>query len=181
MVFLGEPESSGKLIDPKSWRYCPAYWKSLSFQVPLSLSILELQMIKSTFHTSKTALALWMEHMSMPLSSLEHSHHIEIEKGDLTQNVLGVCTFDLQFSFVYAGWEGSAHDTRVLDDAFVRGEFSVPPGKYYLGDAGYPNKAPFNAIPRGPLSPSRASARFRVNGQAIIKNSSIFATQVFPT
>jgi len=63
-------------------------------------------------------------------------------KGDLTQNVLGVCTFDLQFSFVYAGWEGSAHDTRVLDDAFLRGEFSVPPGKYYLGDAGYPNKAP---------------------------------------
>jgi hypothetical protein len=51
----------------------------------------------------------------------------------------------LQFFFVYAGWEGSAHDTRVLDDAFLRGEFSVPPGKYYLGDAGYPNKAPYGS------------------------------------
>ena len=80
-------------------------------------------------------------------------------KGDLTQNVLGVCTFDLQFSFVYAGWEGSAHDTRVLDDAFLRGEFSVPPGKYYLGDAGYPNKAPC-------LTPYRG-VRYHLREQAL--------------
>ena len=54
--------------------------KSLSFQAPLSLSTLESQMTKSTFRTFKTALALWTEHMSMLLSSLEHSHPIEIEK-----------------------------------------------------------------------------------------------------
>jgi hypothetical protein len=29
-------------------------------------------------------------------------------KGSLTQNVLGVCTFDLQFCRVYAGWESSS-------------------------------------------------------------------------
>ena len=101
-------------------------------------------------------------------------------KGDLTQNVLGVCTFDLQFSFVYAGWEGSAHDTRVLDDAFLRGEFSVSPGKYYLGDAGYPNKAPC-------LTPYRG-VRYHLREQALAsqrpsnsKELFIFVTQVFAT
>lgn len=70
-------------------------------------------------------------------------------KGELTQNVLGVCTFDLQFSFIYAGWEGSAHDTRVVEDAISRGGFSIPSGKYYLADAGYPNKPPFLVPYRG--------------------------------
>lgn len=35
-------------------------------------------------------------------------------KGILSQNVLAACTFDLQFIFVYPGWEGSAPDSRVL-------------------------------------------------------------------
>lgn len=35
-------------------------------------------------------------------------------KGFLSQNVLAACTFDLQFIFVYPGWEGSAADSRVL-------------------------------------------------------------------
>jgi hypothetical protein len=38
-------------------------------------------------------------------------------KGTLTQNVLVVCDFELQFRYVLAGWEGSAHDMRVLRDA----------------------------------------------------------------
>lgn len=62
-------------------------------------------------------------------------------KGTLTQNVLAVCSFDLQFSYILAGWEGSAHDSRVLTDALglEKGRFDIPPGKYYLGDAGYAN------------------------------------------
>lgn len=39
-------------------------------------------------------------------------------------------------SFVLSGWEGSASDARVLEDAKKRG-FIVPPGKMYLADAGY--------------------------------------------
>lgn len=35
-------------------------------------------------------------------------------KGILSQNVLAACTFDLQFIFVYPGWEGSVADSRVL-------------------------------------------------------------------
>jgi hypothetical protein len=56
-------------------------------------------------------------------------------RGKLSQNVLAVCTFDLQFSYILAGWEGSAHDSRVLRDAITHHGFSVPAGKYFLRDA----------------------------------------------
>jgi hypothetical protein len=32
-------------------------------------------------------------------------------KGVSTQNVMAACSFDMQFIFVWAGWEGSALDT----------------------------------------------------------------------
>jgi len=57
-------------------------------------------------------------------------------KGFISQNVLGVVNFDLTFQFLLAGWEGTAHDGKVLRDALSKG-FKIPPGKYYLGDAGY--------------------------------------------
>ncbi|KAI9911772.1 hypothetical protein PsorP6_008750 [Peronosclerospora sorghi] len=57
-------------------------------------------------------------------------------KGFLSQNVLAACRFDLSFCYVLAGWEGSAHDGCVLQDAHTKG-FIVPSGKYFLGDARY--------------------------------------------
>ncbi len=57
-------------------------------------------------------------------------------KGALTQNILGVCNFDLTFSYVLCGWEGSAHDGRVLSDG-IHKELIMFVNKYYLGDAGY--------------------------------------------
>jgi hypothetical protein len=59
--------------------------------------------------------------------------------GDLSQNVLAVVDFSMNFTYVLAGWEGSAHDGRVLQDAVSKG-FAAPMGKYYLADAGYANK-----------------------------------------
>ncbi|PWA51283.1 hypothetical protein CTI12_AA465020 [Artemisia annua] len=41
-------------------------------------------------------------------------------KGEICTNVLGVCTRDLQFIYVLAGWEGSAADCRMLRDAISR-------------------------------------------------------------
>lgn len=58
-------------------------------------------------------------------------------KGGLTQNVLAATTFDMRFAYVRAGWEGSAADSRVFADARAT-DFAIPPGKYYLGDAGFP-------------------------------------------
>ena len=41
-------------------------------------------------------------------------------KDGTIQNVLATITFDVKFSYVLAGWEGSAHDSRVLNDALNR-------------------------------------------------------------
>ena len=50
-------------------------------------------------------------------------------KDGTTQNVLTVISFDLKFTYVLAGWEDSAHDSRVLNDAFARPKgFSIPDG-----------------------------------------------------
>jgi len=42
----------------------------------------------------------------------------------------------MTFQYVLAGWEGSAHDSRVLQDARNKGLPFVL-GKFHLGDAGY--------------------------------------------
>ncbi|XP_071915638.1 uncharacterized protein [Coffea arabica] len=75
------------------------------------------------------------------------------KKGVLTQNVLAACTLDLQFIFIYPGWEGSVADSRILkavlddpDQNFPQ----IPEGKYYLVDTGYLNMegfiAPFEGV-----------------------------------
>nr|XP_034896189.1 protein ALP1-like [Populus alba] len=64
-------------------------------------------------------------------------------KGVPTQNVMATCSFDMQFMFVWAGWEGSAHDTRIFVEAIDNSNINFPKplkGKYYLVDAGYPNE-----------------------------------------
>ena len=37
-----------------------------------------------------------------------------------TQNVMAAVDFDLRFTYVLAGWEGTAHDATVLRDALIR-------------------------------------------------------------
>ncbi|WVZ83599.1 hypothetical protein U9M48_030730, partial [Paspalum notatum var. saurae] len=39
-----------------------------------------------------------------------------------TQNVLAAVDFDLEFTYVLAGWEGSAHDATILADALERSD-----------------------------------------------------------
>ncbi|XP_026399247.1 uncharacterized protein LOC113295110 [Papaver somniferum] len=65
-------------------------------------------------------------------------------KGFISQNVLVACSFDLQFQYVLAGWEGSATDSRILDSALTRCDrLIVPEGKFYLADAGFANMPQF--------------------------------------
>ena len=43
--------------------------------------------------------------------------------------MLATISFNLKFTCVLARWEGSIHDSRVLNDAFARlGGFSIPEG-----------------------------------------------------
>jgi DDE superfamily endonuclease len=57
-------------------------------------------------------------------------------KKYISQNVLAVVNFDLTFSYALCGWEGSAHDSRVLDDARAKGLPFIL-GKFYIGDCGH--------------------------------------------
>ncbi|XP_024024876.1 uncharacterized protein LOC112092578 [Morus notabilis] len=73
-------------------------------------------------------------------------------KGYFSLNVLAVCSFDMRFTYMLSGWEGSAHDARVLASALdhPRKRFSIPPpGKFYLVDSGYANNGCFMAPYRG--------------------------------
>ena len=76
-----------------------------------------------------------------------------------SQNVLAAVDFDLKFTYVLEGWEGSAHDATILSDSMSRPDrINIPDGKFYLGDAGY-------ACRPGVLLPfqiGRASCRERV-------------------
>ncbi|XBJ05571.1 hypothetical protein VPH35_024328 [Triticum aestivum] len=73
-----------------------------------------------------------------------------------TQNVMAAVDFDLRFTYVLAGWEGTTHDALVLRDALERENgLRVPQGKFYLVDAGYGAK-------RGFLPPFRG-VRYHLN------------------
>ncbi|XP_068645295.1 uncharacterized protein [Aristolochia californica] len=53
---------------------------------------------------------------------------------------MAACTFDMQFTYILAGWEGSTVDSRVLKSTLTRRDkLYVPEGKYYLVDVGYAN------------------------------------------
>jgi hypothetical protein len=54
----------------------------------------------------------------------------------LTQNVLASCSFDLQFTYVLAGWEGTAADGKIMADALSR-DYRIDEGYFDLGDAGF--------------------------------------------
>ncbi|KAI3450591.1 hypothetical protein Pfo_007256 [Paulownia fortunei] len=56
-----------------------------------------------------------------------------LRKGDCTQNIMAACSFDMWFTFVWVGWEGTAHDSR----------------KYYVVDVGYLNMPEFLAPYKG--------------------------------
>ena len=47
-------------------------------------------------------------------------------KGYATQNIMAVCDFNMCFTFVWAGWEGTAHDTRIFNEALQRPDLNFP-------------------------------------------------------
>ena len=50
-------------------------------------------------------------------------------KHTTAQNVLAAVDFDMRFTYVLVGWEGSAHDARILADALERDDgLRVPQG-----------------------------------------------------
>ena len=60
-------------------------------------------------------------------------------KGETTMNVCGVVDFTGRWLYILAGWEGSAHDQRVYNDAWDRKNLTIPGDAVLLGDGGYAN------------------------------------------
>ncbi|KAK2653429.1 hypothetical protein Ddye_013285 [Dipteronia dyeriana] len=92
-------------------------------------------------HLIIARIALGGTHVSVSLPVDEQIPYIG-RKGFPTQNIMVVCGFDMLFTFVWPGWEGSAHDTRIFLEALRNTvfKFPIPPDdKYYLVDVGYPN------------------------------------------
>lgn len=58
-------------------------------------------------------------------------------KGFVSQNCLFGCSFYLMFVYALTGWEGSATDSRIYEDACSK-DLHIPDGKYFLADAGFP-------------------------------------------
>ena len=73
-------------------------------------------------------------------------------KGNLTQNCLAACTWDMRFVYFISGWEGAAADgamyarARVTDLFIPPGNFNsiadfsmliIVIGRYYIADAGF--------------------------------------------
>ena len=75
-------------------------------------------------------------HISAHPPASDQAHYRNC-KGGVSQNVLAATTFNLHFCYIHSGWEGSASDGGVFHDACVH-DMVIPPGKYYLADAGYP-------------------------------------------
>ena len=71
-------------------------------------------------------------HIDVIVDQGVRDNHIN-RKGKTTQNVVAVCDFDMRFTYVGAGTEGSTHDMRVKRKAEADASFPHPPsGKLEL-------------------------------------------------
>ncbi|WVZ90386.1 hypothetical protein U9M48_036693 [Paspalum notatum var. saurae] len=90
-------------------------------------------------------------HIRVCLSPEEQIRFIG-KSGIPTQNVLAICDFDMRFTYVSVGQPGAMHDTSVLYSAINVDKqfFPHPPReKYYVVDAGYPNRPGYLHHTRG--------------------------------
>ncbi|XP_043698620.1 putative nuclease HARBI1 [Telopea speciosissima] len=92
-------------------------------------------------------------HISASIPLAKQVPYISSRKNKVTQNVCAACSFDMCFTFIWAGWEGSAHDNRILWEAINTPRLKFPhppPGKHYLVDSEYTHMpgymAPFKNV-----------------------------------
>lgn len=59
-------------------------------------------------------------------------------KGQILQNVLAVCSMNMEFLYMLPRWEGRTADSHIFESVH-REDFRIPDGCYYLANAGYGN------------------------------------------
>ena len=77
-----------------------------------------------------------MEHIFQHMSQLLYALAIETEK-EMSLRMFWQHAPLICISAMFSGWEGSAADSAIFDDARGK-DFAVPKSKFYLGDAGFP-------------------------------------------
>ncbi|GMN43331.1 hypothetical protein TIFTF001_012531 [Ficus carica] len=55
-------------------------------------------------------------------------------KGFHSHNILAACSFDMKFTYMLTGYEGSCHDARMLGEAIAFKGFPIPPPDYEVDD-----------------------------------------------
>lgn len=111
--------------------------------------------------------------------SLEEREASRDRKGGVTQNCLAACSFDLRFTFIYSGWEGSVSDSFLFHEA-RKTSLPIPPGKFYLADAGFPGclslMIPYRGVRYHLAEWGRAGLRWVVSSNVIY----IFGILIYP-
>ena len=122
----------------------------LTALVHLSYHYVSLPQAPFSIHPKISSSGKFSPYFNDCIGALDGTHiQCQVSAGDtapyrnrkdyLSQNVLAVCGHDMFFHYVLPGWEGSAHDAKVLGDAIENKGFTIPKDKYYLADAGYSN------------------------------------------
>ena len=65
-----------------------------------------------------------MIHASVPITQ-QHLYRAR-GRGDCYQNVLAICDFNMIFTYVVVGWEGTAHGARILNETLIDPEADFP-------------------------------------------------------
>jgi hypothetical protein len=89
----------------------------------------------------------WFPYFQMVLGAIDGTHIpctpsandralARNRKGEITQNCLAACGFDMLFYYIQSGWDGSVNNARMYMDARTS-DLRIPPGRRYLADAGF--------------------------------------------
>ena len=63
--------------------------------------------------------------------SNEDAPRYQGRKGYTTQNVLVACSFDLKFTYVLPGWEGTTSNSRIIKSSLtINDNLKIPQGKF---------------------------------------------------
>lgn len=57
-------------------------------------------------------------------------------KGNVTQNCLVCCSFDIEFQHIVNGYRGSTADATIYSNSYMA-DLPIPAGKYYVAEAGF--------------------------------------------
>ena len=102
-------------------RYYPMFKVCSIFLLQISELILCLQyceLVSSVLYLQDCIGAIDGTHVKASVREHEQAKYIG-RKGYATQNIMAACDFNMCFTFAWAGWEGTAHDTRIFQKHYV--------------------------------------------------------------